>query len=304
MPQISIIVPVYNVESYLRECLDSIVSQTFSDWECLLINDGSHDKSGTICDEYAAKDARIRVIHKNNGGVSSARNVALDEIKGKWLTFVDSDDCLYPNALNKWITIAEQNDLDLVQCHINREYKNGQIVGNTTTVLSSLQYAASKDYLVCAGGSLFKSEIVQAHSLRFNESVRLGEDQLFFYNYIQYCSRIQRLGDVLYYYRVNNSSATCHQMTVDILNSLHYFVQFKTHNPSWSAPIDSTLMVFITDMIVNQDITDKKLISIFKQCHIWDYSMMSKTYKLIFILMRLMPHLFIYCLRNWLCNKT
>ena len=92
MPQISIIVPVYNVESYLRDCLDSIVSQTFPDWECLLITAGPHDKSGTICDEYAAKDARIRVIHKNNGGVSSARNVALDEIKGKWLTCVDSDD--------------------------------------------------------------------------------------------------------------------------------------------------------------------------------------------------------------------
>ena len=97
-PKISVIVPVYNVEKYLRRCIDSILSQTFSDFELLLIDDGSKDKSGEICDEYAAKDARVRVFHKENGGVSSARNLGLDNAKGDWITFSDSDDELLPDA--------------------------------------------------------------------------------------------------------------------------------------------------------------------------------------------------------------
>jgi glycosyltransferase involved in cell wall biosynthesis len=91
MPTISVIVPVYNVEQYLCKCLDSILNQIFTDFELLLIDDGSPDKSGQICDEYAHKDSRIRVFHKENGGVSSARNLGLDNANGKWVTFIDSD---------------------------------------------------------------------------------------------------------------------------------------------------------------------------------------------------------------------
>lgn len=114
-PKISIIVPVYNVEKYLRECLDSIISQTFTDWECLLIDDGSPDKSGEICDEYAAKDSRIRVFHKENGGVSSARNVGLDNTTGKYITFIDSDDLILPSMLEELIKVAEHENADIVQ---------------------------------------------------------------------------------------------------------------------------------------------------------------------------------------------
>ena len=91
-PKISIIVPVYKVEQYLRRCLDSIVAQTFTDWECILIDDGSPDNSGRICDEYAEKDKRFRVFHQENVGVSAARNKGLDEARGEWIGFVDSDD--------------------------------------------------------------------------------------------------------------------------------------------------------------------------------------------------------------------
>ena len=92
MPKISVIVPVYNTEKYLHRCIDSILAQTFTDFELLLIDDGSKDNSGAICDEYAAKDSRVRVFHKENGGVSSARNLGLDNVRGEWVTFVDSDD--------------------------------------------------------------------------------------------------------------------------------------------------------------------------------------------------------------------
>ena len=99
MPKISIIVPVYKVEQYLRRCLDSIVNQTFTDWECILVDDGSPDNSGRICDEYAEKDERFRVFHQENQGVSAARNRGLDNMNGKYCMFVDSDDTITENAL-------------------------------------------------------------------------------------------------------------------------------------------------------------------------------------------------------------
>ena len=98
---ISVIVPVYNTEKYLHRCVDSILAQTFTDFELLLIDDGSTDSSGAICDESAQKDSRVRVFHKENGGVSSARNLGLDKAKGKWVTFVDSDDWIKESFLNK-----------------------------------------------------------------------------------------------------------------------------------------------------------------------------------------------------------
>lgn len=110
-PKISVIIPVYNAEATLRRCVDSVLSQTFTDFECLLINDGSKDKSGEICDEYAARDSRIGVFHKENGGVSSARNVGLDNATGEWIAFVDSDDWAGEKYLESF---SEYLDADLI----------------------------------------------------------------------------------------------------------------------------------------------------------------------------------------------
>ena len=231
MPKVSIIVPVYKAEKYLHQCIDSILYQTFSDWECILVDDGSPDRSGAICDEYAQKDDRIRVIHKENGGVSSARNVALEKIAGKWLTFVDSDDCLYPNALQRWVEVAEQNNLDMIQCHFNREYKEGQVEGEATEVLTAAQYADSENYLTCVWGTLFKSSIVKEHSLRFDEKVKLGEDQIFLLCHMQYCNRIQRIGDVLYFYRDNEQSAVNNPKPEYEMTSVGAFKELKRTNP-------------------------------------------------------------------------
>ena len=113
MPVISIIVPVYNAEKYLHRCIDSILSQTFTDFELLLIDDGSTDSSSIICDDYLREDSRVRVFHKKNGGVSSARNMGLDNAKGKWITFVDSDDFISSNFCE--ILLDNENE-DLVIC--------------------------------------------------------------------------------------------------------------------------------------------------------------------------------------------
>ena len=107
-PMVSIIVPVYNTEQYLRRCIDSIVNQEYTDFELLLIDDGSKDSSGVICDEYAEKDARVRVIHKENSGVSDSRNCALDHAKGKYIQFLDSDDWITPDATRLLVRSAEE----------------------------------------------------------------------------------------------------------------------------------------------------------------------------------------------------
>ena len=113
-PKISVIVPVYNVEQFLPRCINSILAQTFTDFEVLLINDGSADNSGRICDEYAKKDNRIRLFHKGNGGVSSARNIGLKNVKGELICFIDSDDYLDKKFLQRMVKAMEENDVDLV----------------------------------------------------------------------------------------------------------------------------------------------------------------------------------------------
>ena len=113
-PAVSIIVPVYNAETTLRHCVDSILSQEFTDFELLLVDDGSQDSSGSICEEYAGRDARVRVIHQENSGVSAARNNALDRARGEYLQFLDSDDWITPDATRLLVRTAREHQCDLV----------------------------------------------------------------------------------------------------------------------------------------------------------------------------------------------
>ena len=128
MPAVSVVIPVYNSAKYLRECLDSIVAQTFSDWEIIAVDDGSSDESPEILDEYAAKDSRIKVIHKANAGVSAARNDGLDAAQGEYVVFVDSDDLLVVNALDILHKTISSENADIAfadhfsfQCDKNQE---------------------------------------------------------------------------------------------------------------------------------------------------------------------------------------
>ncbi|MEC5424036.1 glycosyltransferase [Virgibacillus sp. C22-A2] len=119
-PTISIIVPVYNVEAYLRKCLDSIIAQTFTNFEVILVNDGSTDDSGVICDEYAAKDSRIIVVHKEYGGVSSARNAGVELVKGDYIGFVDGDDYIEKDMYLTLFHLCQENESDIAICNLGR----------------------------------------------------------------------------------------------------------------------------------------------------------------------------------------
>ena len=299
MPKVSVIVPVYKAEKYLRQCIESILAQTFTDWECILVDDGSPDHSGAICDEYAARDARIRVIHKENGGVSSARNMALGRMTGKWLTFVDSDDCLYPNALQRWVEVAEQNSLDLIQCHFNREYKEGQVEGNATEVLTAAQYADSENYLTCVWGTLFKTSIVKEHTLRFDENVKLGEDQIFLLNYMQLCTRMQRLGDVLYFYRNNEQSAVNNPKPEYEMTSVRAFKELKRTNPIAKKRCDAMFMYYFIPLVISSNTPASVIKDLYKDVNLEYISPRAQTVnKLAFYLMKVSIPLAVVTLRT------
>lgn len=181
---ISIIVPVYNAEKYLNRCIDSVLTQTYTNFELLLINDGSKDRSGEICDEYAAKDSRVRVFHKENGGVSSARNLGLDNIRGEWVTFCDSDDYVDSCWLNNYILNIVADCELVVQsikliCNGYTEIAGPEIdiSGNGNEIMIALKYdGGTIGYPV---NKLILSKIIKDNNIRFREDFRLREDEDF-----------------------------------------------------------------------------------------------------------------------------
>lgn len=206
-PLISVIVPVYNVEKYLRRCIDSILAQTFTDFELLLIDDGSKDNSGKICDEYAERDNRIKVFHKENGGVSSARNIGLDNAKGEWITFVDSDDWIDKEYLNDYLNY----DVDLICQGLKQINATDNSIEDLkkydfleTYVSDHISYAL---YVMFIDGTLgyiwnklFKHKILKDHNIRFIENISIREDEIFVFKYCQYIKSIVLLPTVNYNY--------------------------------------------------------------------------------------------------------
>ncbi len=289
MSKISVIVPVYKVEQYLRECLDSIKQQTFTDWECLLIDDGSPDNSGKICDEYVDADIRFRVFHVENGGVSRARNIGLDNMTGEWVMFVDSDDAIDSNTFDLCINNVEKNNLDILQFSFARSVNElGMVDGIAQTEVTDLVgYIKDRNYLVCAGGSIFRSSIIQDNKLRFDVNLRLAEDQLFMYSFFNLSKRFLRLNNKLYWYRPNPSSAIHNSKSTDIENAAIKLSQYKLTHTLYSPIIDKVLLLFVIDLILNGDRGTKKIKYIYKRLHIRDITKADHSSKLLFYLSKI-----------------
>ncbi len=196
---ISIIVPVYKAEKYLHRCVDSILAQTFTDFELLLINDGSSDNSGKICDEYAQKDNRVRVFHKENGGVSSARNLGLDNTKGDWITFVDSDDWLKPECLER---LTNQLDADMIKCGVEASDKSfsWNTKNGKCNVKQFLEKYEKESISRTSCVTLFKAELIHKFNIRFDEKIRFGEDMIFNLLYLSFCQHVRMLDYIGYIY--------------------------------------------------------------------------------------------------------
>lgn len=185
---ISIIVPIYKAEKYLHRCIDSILAQTYQDWELLLIDDGSPDNSGAICDEYASKDSRIKVFHKPNGGVSSARNYGIDKASGDWICFIDADDYIKGDYLSCVENCKEdlifnksesfRPDTDFTQ---QEDEFNHMIISDVKELRHFLSFYSNTRKIRTPWAKIFRKDKIA--SLRFNEKMKIGEDTNFVFTF-------------------------------------------------------------------------------------------------------------------------
>lgn len=191
-PKYSIIVPVYNAEATLRRCVDSILSQTYTDFELILVNDGSTDNSQSILDAYVEKDRRMRSIRKSNGGVSSARNVGLDIAKGEWVLFVDADDEVKSGWILEFDKLDSSADLGIQGINFIGQNKTVRHIGNGYGNRNFIKTAVS---LMLANGILgynwskkFRREIIERNRLRYDTNLRFREDDVFTLKYCEYAN--------------------------------------------------------------------------------------------------------------------
>ena len=218
-PKISVIVPVYKAETYLHRCVDSILAQTFTDFEVLLIDDGSPDRSGEICDEYAIKDSRVRVIHKENGGVSSARQYGIDNALGEYTIHADPDDWVEPQMLGDLYVKAQKEDADMVICDFYVNYKDKQIYQkqqpsalDCTTVLNELFQQLHGS----CGNKLLRRTCYKKYNVQFDKELCFCEDLYFHAKLLKNDISIAYLPRAYYHYdRIVNESSIVSNYMVD-----------------------------------------------------------------------------------------
>lgn len=242
-PMVSIIVPIYNAENYLRRCVDSILNQEYTDFELLLVNDGSTDASGDICEEYGDRDPRVIVIQKENTGVSDSRNRALDRARGKYLQFLDSDDWITPDATRLFVRAAEEYGCDMV---ISDFYR---VVGERLStkgdieeegVLTREEFAAhmmenpADFYYGVLWNKLYRRDIVEEHNLRMDTDINWCEDFMFNLEYIRYAKVFYALHAPIYYYVKRKGSLASQGINISKtvkmkLNVFEYYNNFYKH---------------------------------------------------------------------------
>lgn len=209
MPKISIIVPVYNVEKYLSCCLDSIKAQTFTDWECILVDDGSSDKSGKICDEYANLDNRFVVIHQKNSGVSVARNRGIDIAKGEWITFVDSDDWIELETFDVVSKKGININTDIICYDMQKVYENGRKeVIPFRNISICKNFIKFPTYMNSLCNKVIRRDLFLDNHIFFNENIIVAEDLDVSFKLFTKAKSVYFLDTVFYNYRVNTDSVT------------------------------------------------------------------------------------------------
>lgn len=216
MFDVSIIIPIYNAENNLRKCIDSAVNQKNIDKEVILVNDGSRDNSGRICDEYTQRYSFVKVIHTPNLGVSTARNTGMKFSESEYIIFLDSDDELELNMASKILNYSRENQLDFAMGSYKKMYLNNGTVyrvsnvlcdkftGNIKEFLSRIDNYLFKPLLQGPCWKLFKTDIINEHKLEFPENMTYGEDACFVYDYLQYVKKAGTLPDILYRYNRHN----------------------------------------------------------------------------------------------------
>ena len=264
---VSVIIPVYNVEQYIRQCIDSAIDQTYKDIEIILVDDGSTDNSGTICDEYAERDRRIKVIHKKNGGLSDARNAGMNIARGKYIYFLDSDDYIKKNALEELVSFSEKEQAEIVSFSVwmFSDDKNLYMPPQRRLIKYPSANGAKhiiqlfkneKRWFPGAQTSLFRADYLKKEHLSFKKGIHY-EDLLFSgIAYIR-AERVSNLCSYLYYYRQRSDSIMRKSYTINDLRSycecIKGFTAEKkkcTDDPVKTEALDR-LTVFASDRFIN-----------------------------------------------------
>lgn len=268
-PKISVIVPVYNVRHYLPHCIDSILSQNFPNFELLLIDDGSKDDSGTICEEYATKDSRVHVFHKENGGVSSARNIGLENANGDWIIFIDSDDWISDSMFKNMYEKAISENADLVYCDLRMFFNDH------TEILHIAKYDTNKIKMLnnfikstfgTAVGMLAQKSLYETNKIRFPIGVKFCEDFYVAIRLMLYSEKTCYLPTSYYFYnRQNEASASysfshndsigVHWVFMDTIDLFQKTGKYNEHSEvlSWR------LLKSKQDLVLNENTYDKFL---------------------------------------------
>ena len=256
VPFLSVIVPAYNVENYIKQCVDSILAQSFTDFELLLVDDGSKDGTGRICDDYVGKDARVKVIHKQNGGLVSARKAGITEAKGEYVAYVDGDDWIAPEMFENLCAVARKEDADIVisDFMIAREISQEPLTQNMAGGCYDKKALREQIYprMLCNGeyfsfgfqpslcSKLFRHSLLLPRQLKVKENIKLGEDAAGFYPSILDAERVVYLkGGFYYFYRMRETSIS-HAIvksfyTDEILILINYLQEcFASHAELWT----------------------------------------------------------------------
>lgn len=317
---ISVIVPVYKVEKYLEKCIKSIVNQSYQNLEIILVDDGSPDNSPQICNEWAETDERIIVIHKKNGGVSSARNVALEQCCGEYIMFVDSDDYIDENAVEVLYNHIIDNQADIVACNFryvssdyefikNSSYCEKHLIGNEDILINYFE----DDFIdPCACCKLYSRRVIGV--VRFDEAVKNGEDFLFNYGCLTRAENVFQTEDILYNYVQLDNSAT-HVVSASLIcrwkntKSLLNRIDEKTVHEQCFNKYSRELFSCLKELLKSNDhelialcyddITDEIILSS-KKIFASDISPVNKIYLLIIIINKnLFKNLYLGLNKKW-----
>ncbi len=213
---ISVVIPIYNAEETIAKCIDSVLCQTYQDFEILLINDGSPDNSEEVCLSYAEKDKRIRYIKKENGGVSTARNRGIDEAKGEYLSFIDSDDWIEPDTLEVLMNSAIANNADvviprsrMVFCDTQGNFEkyvynedDYDLVVTKDTIRDEFEHLRESWALYSTCGRLYSKAHLEKYNIRFDDEIRVLEDLCFNLNFVKYSNTVSHISSVVYNFLV------------------------------------------------------------------------------------------------------
>lgn len=241
MALISIIMPAYNAEQYIEETIEGIIKQSFENWELIVVDDGSTDRSAQIIDKYAKQDLRIRAVHQKNEGVSCARNAGLDLAKGKYIVFVDADDVIPKTSLETRLKLADNADIVVAGYELFNE--NGvfdhmplcsKSIWNNREAVQNIIAAGELGYQGYIFNKLFRKDIIERNEIRFEKGIVFNEDRLFCVAYAVHCNSARLTDDVVYRYRISQTNATSTISRMSDADIEKFMTEFKAFDLAMS----------------------------------------------------------------------